>query len=92
MKNEEISFKDLTKLQGPNLLGMGSKVSPEWLFNWLKKPHEYMPSTRMPDLRLSDSEARDLTAYLYDNKNYDYRLLTTIIAKGFTFLQYANID
>ena len=35
------------------------------LFNWLKKPHEYMPSTKMPDLRLSDSDARDITAYLY---------------------------
>ena len=51
---------------------MGSKVTPEWLFNWLKKPHEYMPSTRMPDLRLSDSDAKDITAYLYDNKNYDF--------------------
>ena len=66
------TYKGLTKLQGPNLIGMGSKVSPEWLFNWLKKPHEYMASTRMPDLRLSDSDARDLTAYLYDNKNYDF--------------------
>ena len=58
------TFKELTKLQGPNLIGMGSKVTPEWLFNWLKKPHEYMPSTRMPDLRLSDSDAKDITAYL----------------------------
>ena len=66
------TFKELTKLQGPNLIGMGSKVTPEWLFNWLKNPHEYMPSTRMPNLRLSDSEARDLTAYLYENKNYDF--------------------
>ena len=66
------TFKELTKLQGPNLIGMGSKVTPEWLFNWLKKPHEYMPSTRMPDLRLSDSDAKDITAYLYDNKNYDF--------------------
>ena len=74
------TFKELTKLQGPNLIGMGSKVSPEWLFNWLKKPHEYMPSTRMPDLRLSDSEAKDLTAYLYDNKNYDFDQLDPPIA------------
>ena len=66
------TFKELSKLQGPNLIGLGSKVSPEWMFNWLKKPHKYMPSTRMPDLRLSDSDARDLTAYLWDNKNYDF--------------------
>ncbi len=61
MAPQPTTFKDLTKLQGPNLLGMGSKVTPEWLFNWLKNPHEYMSTTRMPDLRLSDSEARDLT-------------------------------
>ena len=74
------TYKALTKLQGPNLIGMGSKVSPEWLFNWLKKPHEYMESTRMPDLRLSDSDARDLTAYLYDNKNYDFDQLDPPVA------------
>ena len=74
------TFKELTKLQGPNLIGMGSKVTPEWLFNWLKKPHEYMPSTRMPDLRLSDSDARDITAYLYDNKNYDFDQLDAPVA------------
>ncbi|GIT40959.1 MAG: hypothetical protein Ct9H300mP9_8090 [Candidatus Neomarinimicrobiota bacterium] len=44
---------------------MGSKVSAEWLFNWLKQPHDYMASTRMPNLRLSDQEAKDLTAYLW---------------------------
>ena len=74
------TYKELTKLQGPNLIGMGSKASPEWIFNWLKKPHAYMPSTRMPDLRLSDSEAKDLTAYLYDNKNYDFDQLDAPIA------------
>ena len=72
MAPQPITFKELTKLQGPNLIGMGSKVTPEWLFNWVKNPHEYMSTTRMPNLRLSDSEARDLTAYLYDNKNYDF--------------------
>ena len=75
-----VTYKELTKLQGPNLIGMGSKASPEWIFNWLKKPHAYMPSTRMPDLRLSDKEAKDITAYLYDNKNYDFDQLDVPIA------------
>ena len=66
------TFSNLTKLQGPNLIGMGSKVSAEWLFNWLKQPHDYMASTRMPNLRLSDQEAKDLTAYLLDSKIYDF--------------------
>ena len=75
-----VTYKELTKLQGPNLIGMGSKASPEWIFNWLKKPHAYMPSTRMPDLRLSDDEAKDITAYLYDNKNYDFDQLDVPLA------------
>ncbi len=75
-----VTYKELTKLQGPNLIGMGSKASPEWIFNWLKKPHAYMPSTRMPDLRLSDKEAKDITAYLYDNKNYDFDQLDVPLA------------
>ena len=75
-----VTYKELTKLQGPNLIGMGSKASPEWIFNWLKKPHAYMPSTRMPDLRLSDEEAKDITAYLYDNKNYDFDQLDVPLA------------
>lgn len=36
---------------------------------------------------------RIIRLHLFNNNiNYDYRILTTIIAKGFTFLEYANID
>lgn len=48
----------------PSLGSLGDKVKPAWLFQWLKKPHDYFPETRMPNLRLSDGEAAHLTAYL----------------------------
>lgn len=48
----------------PSLGSIGDKVRPAWLFNWLRRPHEYYPDTRMPNLRLSDDEAANLTAYL----------------------------
>lgn len=54
---------------GPELSGLGSKVKPEWLFTWLKDPKHYHPETRMPNLRLSDSEAADIAAYLLSQRN-----------------------
>ena len=72
------TYKNLTKVQGPNLIGMGSKVSSEWLYNWLMNPQAYMPDTRMPNLRLESQQAKDLTAYLlnYENKSFkEYKTL-----------------
>lgn len=48
----------------PELTRIGSKVNPEWLFDWIRNPRHYNPTTRMPSLRLSDDEARHLVAYL----------------------------
>ncbi len=63
---------DLLKQQGPNLIGLGSKTTADWVFNWLKNPSEYWHETRMPNLRLSDTEAKDLTAYLLSFKNSEF--------------------
>lgn len=54
---------------GPNLYGIGSKTTAEWLFTWLKDPKHYHEETRMPNLRLTDEEASHLTAYLLTLKN-----------------------
>ena len=49
---------------GPNLAGIGSKVSRDWLFRWIKDPKAWNPETKMPNLRLPDSEALDIAEYL----------------------------
>ncbi|NKB90178.1 MAG: c-type cytochrome [Acidobacteria bacterium] len=49
---------------GPDLDGVGSKVSADWLYTWVKDPQHYWAETVMPDLRLTDGEAADITAYL----------------------------
>ena len=49
---------------GPNLIGLGSKTSRAWLFDWLKDPNRYHPESKMPNMRLSDGEALDIAAYL----------------------------
>jgi mono/diheme cytochrome c family protein len=49
---------------GPALIKLGSKVKPEWLYHWLKEPRHYAPQTRMPNMKLTDQEAMDISAYL----------------------------
>ena len=49
---------------GPTLAGIATKTRPEWIYHWLKSPRDYWHETRMPDLRLTDQEAADITAYL----------------------------
>ena len=58
--------------QGPNLINLGSKVNEDWLVSWLKNPYSYHEGTKMPNLRLSDQEAKDITTYLLADKNKDF--------------------
>ncbi len=58
---------------GPELSGIGSKVSFEWLYSWLIEPAHYSPDTKMPRLRLTPPEAADLAAYLMTLKNDDFK-------------------
>jgi len=53
---------------GPNLAGVGSKDSRDWIFAWIKDPKAWNPDTKMPNLRLSDEDAADLSEYLSRQK------------------------
>ncbi len=57
---------------GPNLNDVGSKLEAGWLFTWVKDPTQYFPETLMPNLRLTDQEAADITAYLLTLRNVDF--------------------
>jgi len=48
----------------PNLAKVAEKTDARWIYHWLKNPRGYSPVARMPSLRLSDDEARAITAYL----------------------------
>jgi cytochrome c len=39
------------------------------LINWIQNPQEIEPGTAMPDLGVSETEARDMAAYLYHQPN-----------------------
>jgi len=58
--------------QGPNLINLGSKTTSEWVYRWIKDPTSYWPDTKMPNLRLSDEEAKDITAYLMSFKDEEF--------------------
>ncbi len=57
---------------GPPLVALGSKTTAEWVWNWVKDPKRMMPTTRMPNLRLTDAEALDVTAYLIGLRNPEF--------------------
>lgn len=48
----------------PELSRVGSKDNPDWIYDWVKNPRHFNPETRMPNLRLTDPEARNIVAYL----------------------------
>jgi cbb3-type cytochrome oxidase cytochrome c subunit len=49
---------------GPNLAGIGSKASREWIYQWISDPKKWNPETKMPNLRLTREDALDITEYL----------------------------
>ena len=51
---------------GPNLAGVGSKASRDWIYHWILNPKEWNPDTKMPNLRLSHEDALDIAEYLVD--------------------------
>jgi mono/diheme cytochrome c family protein len=54
---------------GPNLAGVGSKDTREWIAAWIKDPKAWNPETKMPNLRLTDEETADLAEYLWQQKD-----------------------
>ncbi|MFL6785059.1 MAG: cytochrome c class I, partial [Sphingomicrobium sp.] len=38
---------------------------PENMEKWIRDPQQISPGTAMPDLRVGENDARDITAFLY---------------------------
>jgi cytochrome c oxidase subunit 2 len=56
---------DLTHVADRETLGSGMvSNTPENLARWIKNPQQVKPGCQMPDLRLSESQALDIAAYL----------------------------
>lgn len=53
---------------GPDLSQVASRRNADWLFQHFKNPRGVVPGSKMPDFRLSDAEANELTRYLLSLK------------------------
>jgi cytochrome c1 len=49
---------------GPTLTAVGSRLTPAWIYAWLKDPQALRPGTIEPNQKISDDDARALTAFL----------------------------
>lgn len=62
-----------TAVMGPSLAGWATHTTiagvlennPDQLRLWLRAPQAIKPGDAMPDLNVSDSDARDISAYLF---------------------------
>jgi len=70
---EEPAFGELalrnrgTNEHGPNLRGVATKITPEWLYHWIEDPSAYWSETRMPDLNLEPQDIADIVAYVFED-------------------------
>ena len=48
----------------PPLSHIADKTTREWIYAWLKDPQAYAVSATMPNFKLSDDNARDISAFL----------------------------
>ena len=48
----------------PALDRIAEKTSADWIYNWIQDPKNWSKDHRMPSLRLTGDEARNITAYL----------------------------
>jgi cytochrome c2 len=67
------NVRDATGSVGPPLDGVAGRViigghlanTPGSMERWIRDPQHVSPGTAMPDLGVSEADARDITAFLY---------------------------
>lgn len=48
----------------PSLAHLADKTTREWIFSWLENPQAYATTATMPNYKLSNADAADISAYL----------------------------
>ena len=51
----------------PSLSHIADKTTREWIYAWLKDPTAYAATAAMPNFKLTDENARDISAFLIAN-------------------------
>ena len=65
----------------PSLSHIADKTTREWIYAWLKDPQAYAATATMPNFKLSDDDARDMSAFLVANSTPVPGDTTTVSAK-----------
>ncbi len=66
----------------PSLSHIADKTSREWVYAWLKDPQAYAATATMPNFKLSDADARDVSAFLISNSTPLAADTVTVSAKA----------
>ncbi|MBM4166457.1 MAG: c-type cytochrome [Ignavibacteria bacterium] len=72
----------------PELSRIGSKTTPQWLYEWIRNPKQFRADAQMPNLRLTEQEAKDIVAYLQtlnDKRQFEFRQLDLTSKEKITF-------
>ena len=69
----------------PSLSHIADKTTREWIFAWLKDPQAYATTATMPNFKLTDDDARDISAFLIANS-------TTVTGDALTVAAKASSD
>ncbi|MEA1881931.1 MAG: c-type cytochrome [Candidatus Marinimicrobia bacterium] len=70
------SANSMRREHGPTLVKLGSKTTQKWIYNWIRDPQSYHPATKMPNLRLTNQEAADISAYLISHSDKKFEKQT----------------
>lgn len=57
-------LRDMKKV-GPDLKEARVKLRPEWIPEWIKDPHAFRPTTRMPQFRLERDEVKAIAGFIW---------------------------
>ena len=65
----------------PSLEHIADKTTRAWIYAWLKDPQAYAATATMPNFKLSDDDARDVSAFLIANSTPQPGDTATLSAK-----------
>jgi mono/diheme cytochrome c family protein len=55
------------KRVGPNLKEVRVKLKKEWIPDWIQNPHDFQPTTKMPQFRLEEDQVRAISAFIWQS-------------------------
>ncbi len=55
-------------VSGPSLIDAGRRLRPEWVYQWLKNPQQFITQGKMPLYKFDEETLRKMTQYIMSHK------------------------